>query len=215
MRRRPELLQQLADRYYVDTEIGRLREKRYRYKERSHILFRLAGEVASWADVRGYRKVAIGKTTVYEHVAIMALLRGQWPNSKIDHRDGDLQNNRPDNLRFCTAGQKRSSAKHQKVRSLPRNVYASTNPKGSFYVQIRKNGVVHYIGFYKDLEQAAEAAKKAHLALHGAFSIHASDPPNCPGQADAEQVDFARLERPTARSAPTLRAVTFFHRGSV
>lgn len=110
---------------------------------------------------RGYFSGTVFGQTIKAHRAAWAMYYGVWPNTGIDHIDGDPGNNRIANLR-CVA--QRVNAKNA---CLPKN-----NTSGvigvSWHKAARKwtaiiiaDGQRHHLGFFTNFEDAKAARRDA------------------------------------------------------
>ena len=94
-----------------------------------------------------------GATTTFLHHTIF----GQPPEGfEVDHKNRNPLDNRKDNLRLITH---RQNIANRKDRSrFGTNI--NQNRSGSYKVEIKRNGVLKYIGSYKEL-RAAQAARNS------------------------------------------------------
>lgn len=103
-------VEQLGDFFECDSAAGLLRwkprpEHNYRVKIWNG---RFAGEIAGRPNAKGYIQLSIIiggiKWHTMVHRVIWAIVREQWASvsEELDHRDGDVGNNRLGNLRLCT-----------------------------------------------------------------------------------------------------------------
>lgn len=89
---------------------------------------------------------------------------------QVDHADGNGLNNQRGNLRFCT------NAENQYNRRLPSNNTSGYKGvsfhklSGLWRVSITHESKRFYLGYFKVLEDAAQAYDKAALQLHGEFA---------------------------------------------
>lgn len=91
------------------------------------------------------------------------------PNDKlVDHRDGDILNNRKSNLRVCTKAQNNFN---RKIQDSNTSGYKGVIKKDNkWQAQIKANRVHYYLGLYKTPEEAALAYNEAAIKLHGEFA---------------------------------------------
>ncbi|BEQ12889.1 putative HNH endonuclease [Pseudomonas phage Ep4] len=103
------------------------------------------------------------------HRVVFALVHGYWPPT-VDHRDGDMKNNTPANLRAATVAQqqankgvsKRSKSGFKGVVYDP--TYNRTNP---YRARIKKR----CLGSYPTAEAASAAYYAASIAEYGEFAV--------------------------------------------
>lgn len=91
----------------------------------------------------------------------------------VDHIDGDPLNNRRSNLRICTNSQNQANRGVRSQNKL--GIKGVSAVKGSFKetryrAQIKKNGKVKNLGYYRTPEEAHEVYKAAALELHGEYA---------------------------------------------
>ena len=123
-----------------------------------------AGTRAGSPDDRGYLRVRVDRRFLKVHRVVFALTHGYWP-TQVDHRNGILDDNRPDNLRDATCEQNQRNAK---VR-----IDNSTGVKGvswhasscRWQAQCSVNGKQKTIGRFDNIE-AADAAVRAFREQH-------------------------------------------------
>lgn len=94
---------------------------------------------------------------VYAHRLAFALVHGHWPQW-VAHKDGDLSNNRIDNLREGDAQQRVWSARKRATETTSRfkGVYWCKR-KGKWHARIHVGPSAKHLGFF-DVEEAAGAA---------------------------------------------------------
>lgn len=128
----------------------------------------LAGDVAGYPHkASGYWIIGIDGVRRRAHVLIWFMLYGEWCPRLIDHEDRDRGNNRPSNLRKASESQQRmNAALRSDNTSGERGVHWQA---GAYVARARVDGVEHYAGRHKTVEEAAEAARKMRLKLFGEF----------------------------------------------
>jgi len=100
------------------------------------------------------------------------LIMDAGPDDIIDHKNGNVLDNRRSNLRFAT------SAENSQNRQLAKN--NSSGIKGvswhkqhnKWQVEIVVNKKRIHLGYYENLEDARDAIREARIELHGEFCRH-------------------------------------------
>jgi len=123
----------------------------------------------------GYWRVTIKGSSYRIHRIIWALTHGRDPlELVVDHRDGDPQNNHPDNLRACNEAEnlqnKRSPGR--RVSGLAVDLPKGVKQVGDRYVfTIMVRGAVHKAEL-ASLTAARQYARQIRDQLHGEFARH-------------------------------------------
>lgn len=127
------------------------------------------GDIAGSFNTLGYRRVTIDGKDFKAHRLIYLWHRGTLP-SMLDHVDGNVRNNKIENLRPATyAENSRNSKRKITSRSGIKNVFWHKQAN-KWVVNVSIKGKNKYIGLYEDLECAKIAAQEARLRLHGEFA---------------------------------------------
>lgn len=108
---------------------------------------------------RGYILVMYKSKFYKAHRLAWLLTHGSWPKEMIDHIDGDPSNNKLNNLRDvsnhvnqCNRHKARMDSKSGLIGASPyRNKWRS---------QIKRNGIIKYLGVFNTAQEAHEAYKK-------------------------------------------------------
>lgn len=144
---------------------------------------RLSGVEAGAMAKDGYLRVGINKKNYLAHRAIWAIYHNNWPDSDIDHIDGDKSNNRICNLRIVSKTENsRNSSLRIDNNSGVTGVYWD-RLRNKWKAQISVNRRHLYLGAFTDLESALIARKCAEAeygfhANHGRAPV-AAHPINC------------------------------------
>lgn len=90
------------------------------------------------------------------HRLAWLLTYGSWPNQMIDHIDGNTSNNALSNLR--DVDNKTNQCNRHKARVDSKSGLMGASPfRNKWRAQIKRNGVIKYLGLY-------DSAHEAHLA---------------------------------------------------
>ena len=103
-------------------ELGRFKRKKTtaQYK---------AGDIAGSYDcTNGYRRLMVNKKVYKEHILVWFYHTGHWPNNQIDHINCIKDDNRLENLEWCT---NLENEKHA-INSGLKNFKGINNPKCKF-----------------------------------------------------------------------------------
>lgn len=130
---------------------------------------------ASVGDIAGYSTARDPRIRITLHGVKMlasrlawAYMTGEWPDTLIDHWDGDCTNNRWKNLRQADHGQNsRNSRKHADNANLKGVALHSTGRWGSY---ICFEGHKKYLGLYDSAEEAHEVYKLEAVKLFGGWA---------------------------------------------
>jgi hypothetical protein len=155
-------VEDLRERLFLHRESGELRwteDPRNRYPCKP---FERAGRV----NTAGYVQICIRQNCYLAHRVSWAMKNGWWPASLIDHKDGNPQNNRPENLRVCTQSQNMQNKKAHRGNGLK----GAKLVNGCWTAMIRLNGKQTYIGRYPTEEAAHSAYVEAANKHFGEFA---------------------------------------------
>jgi hypothetical protein len=129
------------------------------------------GDVAGSKDRDGYLLTRLNGKTYRNHRVIYAMHHGEWPEL-VDHIDGDILNNRIENLRKATASQNSQNRKiNNNNTSGIKGVNFDKRTK-SWKAMCMANGKRHLIGYFKELPDADKALREFRNINHGIFSRH-------------------------------------------
>ena len=127
------------------------------------------GDQAGCLNSAGYLCIQIDGKIYRCHRLVWLYAHGSFPPDEIDHVNGIRNDNRVDNLRFST--------RSENARNMAKPVTNTSGVKGvswhkrsgKWQANIRLNGVLKYLGYFSDIEAAAQAYADASRRLHGEF----------------------------------------------
>lgn len=130
------------------------------------------GYLAGGVDSKGYINVTVDGVTYKGHQLAWFYMTGNWPESGIDHKDGDRSNNAFNNLREATH--------EQNSANLKINSSNTSGVKGVYYCKATKTWVarifshkkIAYREEFDTLEAADAGVRAARERLHGEFANH-------------------------------------------
>ena len=134
---------------------------------------RYSGKIAGTLTKNGGIQVRItldGEFNLYHaHRIAWALIKGSWPNHRVDHEDCDPSNNAWLNLRAATCSQNNANRSSVAGAVPYRGVYFMRF-KNKYAAQIKKDGKWHWLGSHLRAEDAARAYDAAAISLFGMFA---------------------------------------------
>lgn len=150
------------------------------WKERERCFFRTDEHFSSWNSQNagaeaftsvsgtGYKVGAIFHRNYLAHRVIWLMCKGEWPDSEIDHINGNPSDNRIINLRDVPAS----------VNSVNKRIGSNNTSgvigvmrfkaTGKWQAQIKKSGVKYHLGYFDDFDDAV----KARRAAESSFGFH-------------------------------------------
>jgi hypothetical protein len=166
VKRRPRLtrarLRQLLD---YDPETGEFRW-RQRVRDQKRI-----GDLAGTVGIRhGYRAIRVGERSYSEHQLAWFYMTGRWGRPTIDHRDGDITNNRWNNLRRATYSQNSANRRRPRHNTSGHKGVHLCRRSGQWRASIGKNGRTIHLGRFATLQAARAAYLEAARKLFGEFA---------------------------------------------
>lgn len=126
-----------------------------------------AGTVVGWNDKDGYLRIQIGSKSYAAHRLAFLTVTGSMP-TQVDHINRRVDDNRWENLRPADAS---TNACNRASKIKPKSGHRGVHwVNGAWNVRVKKNGRIHYGGRFRDVLEAAKAAAKLRLKLHGEYA---------------------------------------------
>lgn len=126
----------------------------------------LAGDICN-----GRRRIRLNKKSLLAHRIIFMMHYNYLP-SLVDHIDGDITNNRIENLREATYSQNQQNRKLGKDNTSGYKNVQWKKQKQKWMVEVKKDKNRIFVGYFDDLELASFAAEEARIIYHKEFSRH-------------------------------------------
>ena len=154
-----------------DPQTGELRWKE-RADRAQNWNSRYAGRIAGTVCPDGYIIVMIGKGMNYRaHVVIWAMMTDEWRPNGIDHRHGVRGDNRWNELRAATQSDNSANKRMQSNNASGVPGVWFNNQRRRWEAVISKGGRRVWRGFFKSIEEAANARANALKEHHGEFAV--------------------------------------------
>lgn len=132
---------------------------------------RFAGKEAFTALAgTGYRYGSIHKKMYGATRVIWAVKTGEWPKGEVDHINGDILDNRWENLRIATHSQ---NGKNRGAPSNNTSGYKGVSfhrKNGKWRAAIHSEGKKYHLGYFNSAELASQAYEEAAKIHHGNFA---------------------------------------------
>lgn len=127
--------------------------------------------VAGTISVHGYRIITFSGTKYRSARLAWFYMTGEWPKDDIDHINKDKADDRWSNLRDILHSDNALNRDLQSNNaSGVRGVHWDSS-RSKWFVQVKKDGVNHFIGRYDDFDEAIAARDLAAIELHGDFAV--------------------------------------------
>lgn len=116
-----------------------------------------------WTSSKGYATNRTG-------LSIHRLVMGEPKGMAVDHIDGNILDNRKNNLRICTLAENSRNFKLSKANKSGYRGVSWRKTHNAWSVAIRFDGKVYWLGLFKDKINAAKAYNKAAKEKFGEFA---------------------------------------------
>jgi hypothetical protein len=129
------------------------------------------GDIAGTLKSHGYICVGINYNSYRAHRLIFLMHKGYLPKT-VDHINGDKLDNRIENLRAATVGQNQHNRKtNANNTSGYKGVsWSKAQKKWAARITLERKNI--HLGYFANVEEAAEVVRKAREELHGDFANH-------------------------------------------
>lgn len=122
---------------------------------------RFAGTEAGNINVHGYRAIKLPTGLQYAHRIAWAIHTGSWPTNQIDHINQRRSDNRISNLREATNQQNMKNQTRLKTNTSGVTGVHWENRRSKWVAQIKHDGRVWFLGYFKDFDEAVAVRKAA------------------------------------------------------
>lgn len=120
-------------------------------------------------SIGGYRVVKILSKHYLAHRLIFFMFNNYWPE-EVDHINGDINNNRIENLRASTKSQNQCNTRIRTNNTSGVKGVHWDKRKQMWSARVWKDKKTHYLGFYSDLNVAAKVVNEFRKVCHGEFA---------------------------------------------
>ena len=127
------------------------------------------GVVSGTSNGSGYLEIRVNCKKYKVHRLVWLYVYGDFPNSEIDHADGDRSNNRIQNLRLCSRSENMRNIGIQKRNKSGFKGVSWYKPKKMWQAQACINNKKKSLGLFKTAEAASDAYQAYVKKHHGNF----------------------------------------------
>ena len=128
------------------------------------------GKVAGYKQKDGYVRFNFNNKHYRAHRLAWLYVYGIYPDSHIDHINGNTTDNSINNLRLCNRNQNMHNRKLNKNNKAGIKGVCWNRKIGKWHVQIGISGKVKHLGYFDDLEFAELVSVEARDKYHKEFS---------------------------------------------
>ena len=128
-----------------------------------------AGSKAGRPKSNDYEVVTISGSIYMSHRIIFLWHHGYLPEF-VDHIDGNISNNRIENLRECSLSQNQFNKKMGKNNTSGYKGVHFNKQAGKWHVEVQCNQKKYYGGLFDDVKAAGKAADKLRNSIHKEFA---------------------------------------------
>lgn len=128
------------------------------------------GALAGCVNENGYLYICLDGEVYRAHHLAWLYVTGLWPETEIDHADGDKLNNLFSNLRLATRAENCWNAKLKVGNTSGVKGVSLDKRTGQWDARIRCNGKQYFLGSHRLIEDAAAAVAKKRKELHGEYA---------------------------------------------
>lgn len=129
-----------------------------------------AGDKAGALMLNGYSAISINKKSFYCHRLAWLYTNGKWPNSCIDHIDGNRLNNAISNLRDLPQRINNQNIAKARAHNTTKHLGVKKN-NDKWGARIGLDGKAFWLGTFKTPELAHAAYLEAKRRLHAGCTI--------------------------------------------
>jgi len=127
---------------------------------------RYIGRKAGHVGQQGYRRMRIDGDRYMAHRLAFLFVYGIFPEYEIDHKNGNRDDNRIENLRQATRSENGQNQKKFKTNTSGFTGVSWCKYDKKWNSRIRINGKLIHLGYFKTAQEAGEAYLSAKKKLH-------------------------------------------------
>lgn len=126
------------------------------------------GMIAGSVNENGYRHISVDGREYKAHRLAWLHVHGAWPTRRIDHHNGQTDDNAIKNLRTATHSQNLANSRRRRDNTSGYKGVSFFG--GKWMANVCKDGINHYLGLFLTPDAAHRAYLQAAQDLHGEFA---------------------------------------------
>ena len=130
------------------------------------------GQIAGSLFSNGYRRIKINGKCYLEHRLVWLFHKGEFPKNEIDHVNGNIADNRIENLREATRSENSCNRKTPIDNTTGFKGVCFNKQSQKYQGQIIHKRTNYYCGVFDTPEDAYAAVCLKRTKLHGEFANH-------------------------------------------
>lgn len=131
-----------------------------------------AGDIAGNTQHDGYYRIGFKGRLYYAHKVAWFLVYGFQPGKELDHINGNRSDNRIANLRLASRAENTRNVPVKKTSKTGVKGVHRRKESGTFRAHCQVNGITHWLGTFKTLEEAESVVRKFREENHKEFHNH-------------------------------------------
>lgn len=128
------------------------------------------GSVAGRLNAKGYLIIGVDGNRYMAHRLAWFYVYGVWPESELDHVNGNRSDNRVRNLRQCSRSENLQNACTRRDSQSGVKGVRWHQSKQRWQPRVKHQGKQLYLGYYRDMEFADLVAREARDKYHGEYA---------------------------------------------
>jgi hypothetical protein len=164
------MTEQILTQEYLHTIFG-YKDGELFWKVRTSNCVQIGDKVGCFDSSNGYYKLRLNNKYYHNHRLIFLMHHGYLPKM-VDHIDCNRGNNKIENLRKADQYTNQQNQKISKNSSSGHKNVVWSKTKNKWAVRLMIDGKTKHKGYFKDLQEAANHAKRVREEAFGEFANH-------------------------------------------
>lgn len=128
------------------------------------------GAEAGYINPNGYREIRLNGKLYLGHRLAWFYTNREWPQSEMDHINGDPADNRISNLRCVTSSQNKMNTRVRSDNASGHKGVSWGKSVNKWVARIGVNGKYKHLGCFESIDEAVAARAAAEKIYHGEYA---------------------------------------------